>query len=148
MDSPSPEFEAHQKILEGHRALKDLLARVEEALAEKTASIAEVSALLGRLGDQLVKHFELEEAGGYFAEALEHAPRLISRANDLMNQHPKMTARARELAEAADPEQAPDAWWQQTAERFKAFQEELLKHERNEDGLIQEVYHRDLGEND
>ena len=148
MESPSPQFEAHQRIIESHRALKDLLARLEATLQQKAGTIAEASALLGQLGDRLVKHFEVEEAGGYFAEALEHAPRLICRANALMNQHPKMTARARELAEAADPEQAPDEWWRQTAERFKTFQEELFKHERNEDGLIQEVYHRDLGEND
>ena len=148
MDSQSPDFQAHQEALQRHRALHDLLARIDQALETRTGTIAEVSGLLARLGDRLVKHFESEEEGGYFAEALTQAPRLISRANELMAQHPKMTRYGRELAGAADPDQAPDLWWQQTRERFKAFQAELSKHESQENDLLQEAYNRDLGAND
>ena len=148
MDSQSAEFEAHKQALERHRALNELMARIDRALEEKTSTVAEVSDLLAQLGDRLVKHFELEEEGGYFAEALTQAPRLISRANELMIQHPKMTRYARELAGAADPAQQPDLWWKQTRERFKAFQAELQKHESQENDLLQEAYNRDLGAND
>ena len=73
---------------------------------------------------------------------------MVNRANDLMLQHPKMTRSARKLAEAADPNKNPDLWWEQTAERFQALKEELDKHERDEDLLIQEAYTRDIGMND
>jgi len=117
-------------------------------LETRSATIDEVSTLLGHLGNELSKHFQSEEAGGYFAEALLHAPQLVVRANELMLQHPKMTADARKLAGAVDPADDPDGWWEQTQERFQAFLDELKKHETGEDGLIQEAYTRDIGSQD
>jgi hemerythrin len=148
MNAASPEFEQFQKIQEEHRQLKSLLVQIEAALAERSGSIETVVDLIGQLGHQLTKHFQTEEAGGYFADALYEAPQLVNRANDLMLQHPKMTKSARKLAEAADPDVDPERWWDQTTERFKALQEELVKHERDEDLLIQEAYTRDIGMND
>jgi hemerythrin len=148
MNAASPEFEQFQKIQEEHRQLKSLLVQIEAALADRSGSIETVVDLIGQLGHQLTKHFQTEEAGGYFADALYEAPQLVNRANDLMLQHPKMTKSARKLAEAADPEVDPERWREQTTERFKALQEELVKHERDEDLLIQEAYTRDIGMND
>lgn len=148
MTPVSREFEQFQKIQNQHRQLKDLLGQIESALAERSCPIAEVVDLIGQLGHQLTKHFQTEEAGGYFADALYEAPQLVNRANDLMLQHPKMTKSARKLAEAADPDTEPDRWWEQTAERFEALQVELHKHEREEDRLIQEAYTRDIGMHD
>lgn len=148
MTSESPEFEQFRKIQDEHRQLMGLLDQIETALAERSGSIDDVVDLIGQLGHQLTKHFQTEEAGGYFADALYEAPQLVNRANDLMVQHPKMTKSARKLAEAADPAVDPDGWWEQTMERFEAFRAELRKHERDEDRLIQEAYIRDLGAKD
>jgi hemerythrin len=132
------------QFLAQHRELKELLCRIDCMLTEQSASVDAAAALLGQLGDRLVKHFALEEADGYFAEALTHSPQLIARANDLLAQHPKMTHLVRELT-AAEP--GAD-WWQQTRERFQAFTRELLKHERSEDQLLQEAYARDIAATD
>lgn len=132
------------QFLAQHRELKELLGRIECVLNEQTASIDEASRLLGQLGDQLVKHFALEEADGYFAEALTQAPQLIARANDLLAQHPKMTHLVQQLTTAEPGE----AWWRQTRERFQAFARELLRHERSEDQLLQEAYVRDIAATD
>ena len=148
MPAASPDFEQFQKIQEEHRQLRTILEQIDSALAERSGSIDAVVDLIGQLGHQLTKHFQTEEAGGYFADALYEAPQLVNRANDLMLQHPKMTKSARKLAEAADPNVDPDRWWDQTTERFEAFREELAKHEREEDRLIQEAYTRDIGMND
>jgi hemerythrin len=148
MSSESPEFEKFRKIQEEHRQLMILLGQIGSALKERSGSIDEVIGLIGQLGHQLTKHFQTEEVGGYFVDALTEAPQLVDRANDLMLQHPKMTNSARKLAEAADPEEDPDRWWDQTAERFQALTEELRKHERDEDRLIQEAYSRDIGSHD
>ncbi len=148
MTSESPEFEKFQKIQEEHRQLASLLEQIESALTERSGPISDVVDLIGQLGHQLTKHFQSEEAGGYFEEALDEAPQLFERANALMLQHPKMTKSARKLAEAADPDVDPDLWWEQTAQHFEALRVELKKHEREEDRLIQEAYTRDIGSND
>jgi len=75
-----------------HRELKSLLGKIDQVLAERTGSVAEVSHLLAQLGDKLAKHFVTEEEGSYFSEALLHAPQLVSKANELLAQHPRMRA--------------------------------------------------------
>jgi len=148
MDPHSAVFKAYQHILEEHRALKDLLRTIDEALERRTATIAEVSHLLARLGDQLVKHFALEEDGGYFADALVHAPQLVARANELLAQHPKMCTGAKQVLVTLQPGQTDEHWWRETRQRFLAFRVELLKHERQEDKLLQEAYTQDIGSHD
>jgi hemerythrin len=148
MTSESSKLDTFQKIQEQHRQLASLLEQIESALTERSCPIDEVVDLIGQLGHQLTKHFQSEEAGGYFAEALYEAPRLFDRANALMLQHPKMTKSARTLAEAADPDVDPDLWWEQTAQRFEEFRAELKMHEREEDRLIQEAFTRDIGSHD
>ena len=148
MDSQSPEFKAYQEILEGHRELKALLQEIDDALAARTATIAAVSDLLARLGDKLIKHFALEEGEGYFSAALLNAPQLIAKANELLAQHPKMCTQARTMAENLTSGTDSDRWWQETHQRFQAFRAELLKHERNEDKLLQEAYTQDIGSHD
>ncbi len=149
MNPHGPEYQAYQTLLREHASLKKLLATIEKALTEKSGTIDQIGDLLGRLGDRLVKHFALEEEGGYFAEALLHAPQLVSKANALLAQHPKMSQRAKTLVEdLKTPPAAGEDWWEETKVRFSAFREELLRHERSENGLLQEAYVRDLGAHD
>jgi iron-sulfur cluster repair protein YtfE (RIC family) len=150
MSTESPEHRAYRAILAQHQELKALLGRIDRALAERKATIPEVGDLLGQLGDRLVKHFATEEDGGYFAEALAHAPQLISKANQLLAQHPKMRAQARQITIETQPPPVggADAWWEETSRRFLAFREELLKHEGRENVLLQEAYGRDIGSHD
>ena len=70
MPEASPEFEQFQKIQEEHRQLKTLLEQIETALTDRSGPIEAVVDLIGQLGHQLTKHFQTEEAGGYFADAL------------------------------------------------------------------------------
>lgn len=76
------------------------------------------------------------------------APRLVTRANELLAQHPKMCTQATELCKLAAATERADDWWQETASRFQAFKKELLAHESKEDSLLQEAYQQDLGAND
>ncbi len=145
-DSAASAWHAH--LVDDHKALRDLLTQIEDALHTRSVSIGEVGALLGELGDRLVKHFTLEEEGGYFVEALQHAPRLVAQANRLLAQHPKMCTQADQLVNLAAAPASTDTWWAETRERFLAFKEELLRHEREEDGLLQDAYHQDLGSHD
>jgi len=149
MDAPSPQFDAYRAILAQHQALDALLARIDRALTERTATTAEVGELLLQLGDRLAKHFATEEDGGYFADALTHAPQLVATANQLLAQHPMMCSRAQELVSAVEisPLAEPD-WWEETTRRFRAFRDELSRHETRENVLLQEAYGRDIGSHD
>lgn len=145
MAPESPEPKDYQEVLKQHQDLKALMARLGKSLKDPTAKVEEVASLLGQLGDQLVKHFATEEEGGYFSEALTHAPRLISRANELMAQHPRMMGEARQLQVDLKAMRTSADWRLETRKRFEAFCRELTKHEKCEDSLLQEAYHRDIG---
>jgi hypothetical protein len=148
MNSSLPNPQTYDQILQQHRALHELLRQIDATLKARTATIQQISDLLAHLGDCLVRHFFDEEEGGYFSEALLHAPQLIARANELMAQHPKMCDRARDLVLQLEPGLPSEDWWQQTQTRFDSFRAELLRHERGENHLIQEAYYRDLGPGD
>jgi len=139
--SDPPADPHYEMVLAQHQALKQLMKQIATMLGDRSGTVDEVGQLLGELGDKLVKHFALEESGGYFGEALLHAPRLVSRANDLMAQHPKMTAQAKGLVQTGD---AATDWWAETEKRFQAFSRELLLHEQSEDRLLQEAYTNDI----
>jgi hypothetical protein len=149
MASHTPPHQALETLLVEHRQLKGLLEKIDRALEQRRDTIDQVGDLLGQLGDRLIKHFALEEEGGYFAEAVLHAPQLVSKANALLAQHPRICTQAVTMAREIRRQQAADEdWWQQTAIRFRAFREELLRHERHENGLLQEAYTQDLGAHD
>lgn len=147
MESRSPQSETYRRVLDDHLELKAMMARIDEALKERK-DFEGVCHLLGQLGDRLVAHFALEEEGGYFAEAVLHSPHLVAKANRLMAQHPKLSAKARTVLEGAQAEQASDGWWEETRKRFDEVRQLLLRHEQGEDALLQEAYVRDIGSHD
>ncbi len=146
MGTPSAEKNPFQEVLDDHKALKILLAEIDETLDQRKATMAAAARLLNQLGDQLIGHFALEESGGYFTEAVLYAPHLAARSQMLMGQHGKLLIAARGLAAPAD--KGDDAWWEETRNRFARFQRELLHHEQREDSLLQEAYLYDLGSTD
>ena len=129
-----------QEIFDDHKALKAMLATIDEALGQRKATVAEVTRLLNQLGDHLMAHFALEESGGYFTEAILQAPHLAARSKTLMEQHDMLLTAARALI--APTGTGADSWWEETCQRFAGFQRELLLHKRSEDSLLQEAYVR------
>jgi hypothetical protein len=149
MTSPDmPDSHAYDAILAGHLELKSLLVQIDGALSERSGTIAEVSDLIAQLGDRLVKHFAMEEHGGYFGDALMSSPQLVAKANRLLAQHPKMCGDANTLLLEIRRSPQTEAWWSNTRQLFIAFRDALLRHERSEDRLIQEAYGLDLGSSD
>jgi hypothetical protein len=146
METQSLEKNAFQEVLDDHKALKALLAEIDETLGQRKATVAEATRLLSQLGDQLIGHFALEESGGYFTEAVLYAPHLAERSEMLMGQHYRLSMAARKLV--VPKGKGSDAWWEETRRRFAGFQQELLLHERSEDSLLQEAYVNDLGSKD
>ena len=142
----NPRKNPFQEVFDDHKALKALLTRIDETLGQQETSVAEATKLLNQLGDHLMSHFALEESGGYFTEAVLHAPHLAARSKALMEQHDRLLRAARALIAPTD--ERTESWWEETRRRFVEFQQELLAHERNEDSLLQEAYVDDLGNTD
>ncbi len=146
MGAHAAEKNPFQEVLDDHKALKALLAKIDETLGQRKTTVAEATRLLNQLGDHLIGHFALEESGGYFSEPMLQAPHLSARSQTLMGQHGRLSTEVRELV--APTHKGADAWWEETRSRFVGFQQELLLHERSEDGLLQEAYVDDLGNKD
>lgn len=96
--------------------------------------------------DQLAFHFALEEAYGYFEEAIEVAPRLHKQALQLREQHSELYEMSQELADAAARE--PPLETEALADRARTMMTRLDAHESAELSLIQGALNVDEGGGD
>lgn len=104
---------------------------------------------LYRLCDQLAFHFALEEAYGYFDDALESVPHLHEQSSRLRSEHVKLFIAARDLADkAADPDKPDLHTVRKGISQFKQFDVALRVHESAEKGLIFAAINDDVGVGD
>lgn len=104
---------------------------------------------LSELRDQLALHFSLEEAFGYFDEAVDIAPRLSLTAESLRGQHTKLFAQIRDLADhVAEIDEAEIEHVKAFLRRFRKFQTQFERHEESELKLILQSLDDDIGECD
>jgi hypothetical protein len=107
--------------------------------------------LLGQLRDQVAMHFSLEEAYGYLEDALDVAPRLSRRADQLRSEHYELYSQLCRLADRAEQvlyHETGDETIAHLAAEFRAFSERFHLHERHESDLIVEALDDDLGVGD
>ncbi|TWU58245.1 hemerythrin domain-containing protein [Rubripirellula reticaptiva] len=139
-------------IKDDNRELKCLIDKLDP-LAEHAQTAAnhwpEITALLGDFRDQLALHFSLEEAFGYFEEAIEVAPQMSITAEQLRGEHTGLFESIRELADKAS-EISPDQIEKVSTflTRLKQFRHTLEQHEEAEVNLILESFGDDLGNGD
>ena len=141
-----------QEIKDDHQQLQCVLSRLRE-LEFNRAAIAnhakEFVELLAGLLDQLAFHFTLEEAYGYFEDALENAPRFHEQAGSLRGQHSTLFVMCQELVDAANTCIAHrDRDLTPVLDRFKAFDRSFKAHESAELNLIMEAMTQDVGVGD
>ncbi|TWU35124.1 hemerythrin domain-containing protein [Novipirellula artificiosorum] len=129
--------------------LKVLLEKISPMVShEKIASNhwGEIVELWSELRDQLALHFSLEEAYGYFEEAIDTAPELSTKAEQLRGQHTQLFESIRRLVEAAS--EAPADQEERIAKlltRYMSFIKSFQVHEEAELTLILEALDSDLG---
>jgi hypothetical protein len=139
-------------IKDDNRDLKILLDRIKLlGQHEKTARNhwPELIELFADLRDQLALHFSLEEAYGYFDEAVITAPQLSTSAETLRGQHTDLFERIRRLADRAT-EVSVDSSEQITRflEKFDRFRTDFERHEEEELTLILDSIDDDIGVGD
>jgi hypothetical protein len=140
-------------IKDDNRDLKRLMDQIIP-LAEHSQVAAnhwqELVDLFAGLRDQLAMHFALEEAYGYFDDAVVAAPELSLTAECLRGQHPQLFERIRHLADrsgAIRPGDGSEPIIRLLAD-FSHFRAEFEKHEEEEFKLIFDALENDLGVGD
>jgi hypothetical protein len=139
-------------IKDDNRDLKILLDRIQPiAQHQQTATNhwSELISLFGDLCDQLALHFSLEEAYGYFDDAVMTAPQLSACAELLRGQHAQMFEQIRRLADRAE-EISPERGEQvsRLLGEFQQFRRLFEKHEEAELKLILDALDDDIGVGD
>lgn len=143
-----------QEIKDDHHELRQLMHHTSAMLnrpAWMKIEYHRLVELFTKLRDQLAMHFSLEEAYGYFEDAISVAPHLSRRAESLRAQHFQLYSDLCRLAERAENflyhEAAGDALVR-LAEEFQQFSACFHEHESRECDLITEAFHDDLGAGD
>jgi len=143
-----------REIKDDNRELRSLLARgdaVVKQLRQKPGQPRAHVEFLQRLRDQLAVHFSLEEAYGYFENALEASPRLSYRATALRSEHErlfKQLSRVVEMAERWLYATTEHSYAANLATHFECFLRRLHQHEEAEIDLIFEAFETDIGNGD
>jgi hypothetical protein len=143
-----------REIKEDNRRLHELwdeAAGLLRADAPHPPAAREVAETLAELRDQLALHFALEEAYGYYEDAIDVAPRLSELAEELRSQHGELFLELCDIVERAEQwlyhetvrDLAPAL-----AGRFGRFLRDLKKHESRETALIMEALNDDVGVGD
>ncbi len=138
-----------REIKDDHQHLQSLLDRTRHLAANRPAIVnhaKEFVQLLADLRDQLAFHFTLEEAYGYFEDAIERAPRFHDQAGRLRNQHSELYVMAQRIAECAVA--LPAIEIDDVVEQFLTFDLALKAHESAELRLILDAIHQDVGVGD
>ena len=143
-----------QEIKEDNRQLRRLFSDADQILTQFNGDHADWRQLhitLEDLCDQLAMHFALEEAYGYFDDAIDVAPRLSEHAEALRREHAHLFANICELSQAVDRlmRQPSSARSFKSIElRFVSFRQQLQAHEARENELILQSLDDDLGVGD
>jgi Hemerythrin HHE cation binding domain len=143
-----------QEIKDDHHELRQLMHHASAMFSRPEWMRTErdrLVQLLTKLRDQLAMHFSLEEAYGYFEDAVSAAPHLSRRAEALRAQHFTLYSDFCRLVDEAEArlyhESAP-APPAQLAGEYRGFLATFHEHEARESELIVEAFQEDLGTGD
>lgn len=140
-----------QEIKEDSREFRQLLCQSVEVLSDDQPQRVDARGLLDllcKLRDQLALHFTLEEAYGYFEDALDAAPQLSEQAEALRNEHQSLFAQLIHIVDLADQLCKGDenvGLRMKIARLFHAFRADLQLHESRENDLIWAAFNDDVG---
>lgn len=141
-----------QRIDDDHHRLRDTVRQLLEALEDETPKenfLIWKLEFLSRMRDfqhQLLKHFDLEELGGFMDTVLRTAPQYARQVDQLEIEHDDLIKdldRAIATFKGADCASSPKVM--RARERVRELVSALDAHEAVENELIQNVYNQDLG---
>lgn len=139
-------------IKDDNHDLKEILDQIAPLSEHPQTAVnhwTELVELLESLCDQLALHFSLEEAYGYFDDAVNHAPQLTACAELLRSQHAKLFQTIRGLADkSADVKTENIEHVGKFLNAYQSFRQEFATHEEAELKLILDALDDDIGVGD
>ena len=142
------------EIKEDNRRLRSLLAVAADDATRETGRMLnhrERVEVYHAIRDQLGLHFTLEDAYGYFRDALEENPRLCSEATRLHAQHDILFEELCLICDVAECilySESGAETPQNLVRRFIEFYNRLAAHEHAENELILSAFDDDIGVGD
>jgi iron-sulfur cluster repair protein YtfE (RIC family) len=153
--SGEPKLELLKRFHEEHERLHDMLRslrkRVRDAAAgsgagnEGARARSEAESLLGELEERLPRHFATEERAGFLSEAVNQAPRLSRRAEELRAECAQLAEGLASLRTRMRSAGRATRRWQELDAECRRFAEAYLDHESRENDLIHEAWVEDIG---
>lgn len=136
------------KIIHEHSALRGKLGQIHSAVAQPTPSTEEIEGLLRDFLNTLIVHFTHEEEEGFFDEIVARAPNLGPQAGKLCIEHTQLLKEATDLCHFADAGCPSLVWWRELRSRCHGLSRKLMRHESEENMLLQQAHQDDIGVND
>jgi iron-sulfur cluster repair protein YtfE (RIC family) len=138
--------ETVERVMREHDALREKVQRINTVLADPVPDKVESEKLLREFITALIVHFSSEEEEeGFFAEIMKWAPRLSGQADQLCVEHRQLLHDAEELCRFANAGSPSMPWWRELQSRTHEFCRRLMKHEHDENKLLQEAHQTDIG---
>lgn len=135
----------HTRLLAGAEALLAAWPHDAQKAADLRPCLVQV---LTELRAKLQAHFAEEEAPEYMSEAVTAAPRLTTRANELLQQHSQLLATLdRVIADVASQGLTGDQLVDER-EVLRTLICDLRRHEQDEDDLLLDAFDDDIGSGD
>jgi hypothetical protein len=142
-----------REIKEDNQRLHEMLDEISElvtAASTHETTPRRLAETLSAARDQLALHFSLEEAYGYFEDAVDAAPQLSGRAEELRAQHGPLFLSLCQIVDEAEQ------WLYGESRRtlagiareFGIFRQDFRQHESREADLILEAFDSDVGVGD
>lgn len=145
--SASPSLVA-QQVEQEHDALRDLLGAIAKQFSQGPGAARVVADDLSELGDLLGRHFHTEEDAGFFAEIIDRDARFTGEASRLCDEHATMLRDAKSLADRLSAADDAAAIWPDLRRDFHELSMQLMRHEGDENRLLQQAYVEDIGSKD
>lgn len=148
-------LDMNQRIESDHKALHKALERIDHAFDEvpnRTNFKNWKIELLWQLRDflnQLQKHFDLEESGGFNEDMARIAPQLLPKLEHLEEEHLKIVSDLTHILDVLKSVDHPDSGrLERVKHRVETLAEFIRTHEAAEHAIIQEAYFQDYGGGD
>lgn len=142
-----------QEIKEDNRELRQVLHKIATIASRPRLAVRprHLVGLLQQLRDQLAMHFALEEAYGYFEDAVSVAPWLCCAAEELRGQHTELFLDICGIVDEAEEllyHDAPANLLRRLARQFVEWHSRFLDHEVRETNLVLAAFDDDIGVGD
>jgi iron-sulfur cluster repair protein YtfE (RIC family) len=135
-----------EELRHAHAALLDDLADLQEAVHPSSReSMPALRARLAAAQDHIAEHFRCEEQGGYMEVVRKREPRLAHEIRLLEQEHRVLAeSLAALVGQAAVIPAVNDAF----REKLLAWIEQIRRHEKRENDLVQNAFNLDIGPED